>query len=72
MSLDIVLGIINPCSCRVSLEDFESRKYDRTRRRSHGGENAVAAVGDVHWRSGDRFVVLEVIQGYDPTAVLGG
>jgi len=72
MSFNIVLGIIDPGGCWVSLEDLESGEYDRPRGRSHGRENAIAAVSDVHWRSGDRFVVLEVLQGYDPPAILGG
>ena len=70
MGLDVVFGIVDPGSSWVSLKDLESGKYDRTGRRSHGGENAVASVGNVHWRTGDRFVVLEVVQGYDPTASL--
>ena len=72
MSLKIVLGIVGLGGCRVSLKDLESREHDGTRRRGHGGENAVAAVGDVHRCTGDRLVVLEVVQGYDPTAILGG
>ena len=72
MSLNIVLGVVDPGGSWESLENLESGEYDRPRRRGHCGENTVAAVGDVHWRSGDRFIVLEVVQGYDPTAVLGG
>ena len=48
MSGDIVLGIVDLCSCWVSFEDFESGKHNSTRRRSNGGENAVITVGDVH------------------------
>jgi len=71
MGLNIVFGIVDPGCCWVSLKDLESGEHDRTRRRSDGGENAVASVCDVDWRTGDRFVVLEVVQGYDPTASLG-
>jgi len=63
MSSDIVLGIVDLCGCWISFEDFESGKHNSTRRRSNGGEDAVAAVGDVHRCSGDRFVVFEVLQG---------
>ena len=71
MGCDIVLGIVNLGGCWVSFEDLESRKHNSTRRRGNGGENAVAAVGDVDRCSGDRFVVFEILQGYDPTACLG-
>jgi len=71
MSRDVVLGIIDLGGCWVYFEDLESGKHNSTGRRSDGGENAVATVGDVHRCSGDRFVVFEVLQGYDPTVCLG-
>ena len=70
MGRDIVLGIADPGASRVPFEDFEGGKHDSTRRRSDCRENAIAAVGDVHRRSGDRFVALEVFQGHDPAAGL--
>jgi len=71
MSRDVVLGIIDLCSCWVYFEDLESGKHNNTGRRSDGRKNAVAAVGDVHRCSGDHFVVFEVLQGYDPTVCFG-
>jgi len=68
MSREIVLGVIDLGGCWVSFEDFESGKYNSARRRGNGGKNTVAAVGDVYRCSGDRFVVFEVLQGYDPAA----
>jgi len=71
MSCDVVLGIVDLGGCWVCFEDLESRKHNSTGRRNDGRKNAVAAVGDVHRCSGDRFVAFKVLQGYDPTVCLG-
>ena len=70
MGCDIIPGVIDLGASWVSFEDFESGKYDSTRRRCNGGKNTIAAVGDVCRRPGDRFVDLEVLQCYNCTACL--
>ena len=62
MSCDIVLGTVDPGASRVSFEDFESGKHNSTRRRGDDRENAIAAVDDIHRRSGNHIVVLKVLQ----------